>query len=56
MPDPKMGELLVHTAIYHYRIIANIGKGRVSQQKSTYDTRLGREVAIKVMPPYIYVS
>src|SRR5437763_12808929 len=45
-PHPMIGE-----SILHYRVLDKIGEGGMGIVYSAVDTRLGRTVALKVMPP-----
>ena len=41
---------MIGNALAHYRITANLGEGGMGEVYRDTDTKLGREVAIKVMP------
>ena len=41
---------MVGTTLSHYRIIRQLGKGGMSEVYLAEDTRLNREVAVKVLP------
>src|SRR5215207_1794710 len=45
--------LLPGTRLSHYEILCSIGKGGMGEVYRARDTRLGREVAIKTLPPEI---
>jgi len=42
-----------HETIAHYRITAKLGAGSMGELYRATDTKLGREVAVKVLPQAI---
>src|SRR5438034_7665933 len=45
-----MSDLLPHTSVSHYRIVAKVGAGGMGEAYLARDTKLDRKVALKILP------
>ncbi len=56
MPDEKANNLANGYLLGHYRILNKIGAGGMGEVYLAEDTRLGRKVAIKILPEKFTVT
>ena len=55
-PTDDEGPLVIGHTLAHYRITAAIGSGGMGEVYRATDTKLGRDVALKVLPPAMAAS
>jgi eukaryotic-like serine/threonine-protein kinase len=53
---PRRHGAMIASTLSHFRITAQLGAGRMGEVYRADDSRLGREVAIKVLPPAFVVD